>query len=212
VTVEAAVPENDAAAAGAREPFGRGFGIEYGAVVLRRPQRDVLVDPLVAAVGIDRRERFLNEPRHAAGDARIHEVGRGLAPQPIVFAPRRQQEHPERRVRDVGDEVDDRVMAGDGADHGVAIEQVDLDGGGAVPLQLVASGLRACDTGHLMRLRAQHRHQTPSDHAGRASHEYFHVIQPFSCAPAHSHLCRRFAPPKRDRAPRQFEVAQFEVA
>lgn len=153
-SVEAGEAEDDPGSSPFREMRRRSLGVQHGAVVARRLQPYALVDPRLAAVGVDQTERLLNESLDAPGEGRLDQMGGDEAADAVVLPPGPGEEHARAR-RDVGGQVADHVVAGDRATDGRGIEEVDRHRGRSHPLQGGPLFRRATDRRHRMPGRDQ---------------------------------------------------------
>jgi hypothetical protein len=175
VAVERREPEYEPRAASRGESRGRSFGIEHSRVVRRRPHRSVLVEPSVAAVLVDRRERFLDETRHARVKGGVDQRGRSLAANAVVLPPRTWEKHLQARRRNVGREVHDRVVSSHRRAKLLDVEQVDPDGMRSLVFDRSPLRRRPRDPRDGVPRRDERPNDAPPDHTGSAGDEYPHA-------------------------------------
>ena len=106
--------------------------------------RRILVEPPVAAVGIDEGDRLLHEPLHAGGLRGARDRRRGVGAHAVVLRPGGRIGHA-IGARDVGEQVDDAVRPVEGALEGSLVEHVGPDGARAEALQPLAAARGAGD-------------------------------------------------------------------
>jgi hypothetical protein len=149
-----------------------------------RRDRHALVDPLIAAIGIDRSKRFLDEPRRAGRQRRVHQVCRCDAADAVVLGPGAGEERAEAR-RQMGGEIDDGIMPGHCLADRIGGEQIDLDRARPGARELGARLRPARDRGHAVARADQQRHGPPAEHPGRPGEE-----NPHTPAPGQGGTCR----------------------
>ena len=120
--------------------LGRQRGGRHAAAGDRR----ILVEPRVAAVGVDEGDRLLDEPLHPGGVRGARDRRRRLGAHAVVLRPGGPIRHAIGR-RHVGEQVDDGVRAVEGVTEGGLVEHVRLDGARAEALQPLATARGARD-------------------------------------------------------------------
>ena len=133
------------------------------------------IEPGVAVLAVQERERFLHEDRRARRDRGVDEIARRLAPDALVLGPRRAARHLCRR-RNLRREVHDCIVSGNRGSQRVGIEQVDLHTVRAERreqrLFLGAPG----DAGHVVSRGDEPRHRSAPDDPGSSGHEHPHGV------------------------------------
>jgi hypothetical protein len=133
----------------------------------RRVQRRVLVEPCVAAVGVEEAQRLLDQPPRPRGVRRPGDHGRRLLAQAVVLLPGAREHEPLER-RDVREEVDDRVGAVERAGERGLVEDVGGHGAGAEALDDVAGAVGADDARDAVARADELGDRAAPDDAGRS--------------------------------------------
>jgi len=190
-------PKDHAGGAGPGHARRVGFGHGGRPQVGHRLDGGRLVQPPVAAVGVEEGDRLLHVAAHIVGQHGLDEVGRHLAPDPVVLGPRPGHGHA-GGGGDVGGHVAHRVMADHRPVDGVTVEQVDRH---RVRAQVAQQRLSCCGTRHRTDVVAgtdEEANGPATDHAGGAGDEHLHRRRPDRRRP---HRRRRDGPgPDRRRS------------
>jgi hypothetical protein len=157
---------------GVAERLGRALGVQAGGGGAGRLDRRVLVEPAVAAVGVEQDDRLLHEALRARLPRRLRDRPRGLAAQPVGLPPRPREGHPLDR-RDARQQVHHRVGAGERRAQRPPGEDVRADGLGAERRDALAA--LAHDAPDLVPGRDQLAHRPAADRAGRPRHHHVHA-------------------------------------
>ncbi len=177
---ETAEPQDHTAPARGGESCGLGFrGADRTrrSTVADRGRRHV--DPGVAMISVQERDRLLYVACRAGGERGIHEVAGTFGADATVFLPRTRVGHTRRR-RDMRRQVADRVVAHDRGAQLVGIEEAGLYRRRAERPCERSLGGRPHECGHLVACGGQGGHRPAPEHTCRSGNEDPHRTLPSS--------------------------------
>ena len=131
------------------------------------------VDPLVAVIAVEERDRLLHVTGRARRERGVHEVARSLGADAGVLLPRARIGGARER-RDVRREIAHGVVTRDRGAQRVGVEEADLDRRRAQRPRELGLGRRTHERGHLVTGGDQRAHRPATEHSRRSGNEDTH--------------------------------------